>query len=85
MTMKTRKIPSYRLRKPTGQAVVRLDGHDYYLGKQSTEESYEAYRRKIAEWLTFGPVVLCTDPGQSDRGPALTVNWKDMNADGQPF
>ncbi len=74
MTMKTQKIPSYGLHKPTGQAVVRLDGHDFYLGKHGAEESQEAYRRKIAEWLTFGPVTPSADPGHSDRGPTLTVN-----------
>ena len=54
MSTRPRKIPSYRLHKPTGQAVVRLDGHDFYLGKHGTEASQEAYRRLIAEWLTNG-------------------------------
>jgi hypothetical protein len=27
------RIPSYRLQKPTGQAVVTLSGKDVYLGK----------------------------------------------------
>jgi integrase len=49
---KSRKIPAYRLHKPTGQAVVRLDGRDFYLGKHGTEASREKYRRTIAEWLT---------------------------------
>ena len=26
------RTPSYRLHKPSGQAVVTLDGHDVYLG-----------------------------------------------------
>jgi integrase len=54
MSTRPRKIPSYRLHKPTGQAVVRLDGRDFYLGKHGTEASQEAYRRLIAEWLTNG-------------------------------
>jgi hypothetical protein len=49
-----RKIPAYRLRKPTGQAVVRLDGRDHYLGKHDTPASREKYRRTIAEWLSSG-------------------------------
>jgi integrase len=49
---KSRKIPAYRLHKPTGQAVVRLDGRDIYLGKHGTEASREKYRRTVAEWLT---------------------------------
>ena len=31
--------PSYRLHKPSGQAVVTLNGRDYYLGKHGTAES----------------------------------------------
>jgi integrase len=54
MSARPRKVPAYRLHKPTGQAVVRLDGRDFYLGKHDTEASHEAYRRKIAEWLTYG-------------------------------
>ena len=33
------KPSSYRLHKPTGQAVVRIDGRDHYLGKHGTEVS----------------------------------------------
>jgi integrase len=54
MSTRPRKIPSYRLHKPTGQAVVRLDGRDFYLGKHGSEASQESYRRLIAEWLTNG-------------------------------
>ena len=52
MPPKHRRIPAYRLHKPTGQAVVRIDGHDYYLGKHETGASREKYDRLIAEWLT---------------------------------
>jgi hypothetical protein len=30
---KTLRVPSYRRHKPTGQAVVTLNGKDRYLGK----------------------------------------------------
>lgn len=52
----SRKIrtPSYRLHKPTGQAVVTLNGHDVYLGKHDTAASQKAYDRVIAEWLAAG-------------------------------
>src|SRR4051812_28875934 len=53
MSARLRKTPAYRLHKPTGQAVVRLDGKDHYLGKHGSEASHEAYRRLIAEWLTL--------------------------------
>jgi hypothetical protein len=54
MSTRPPKIPSYRLHKPTGQPVVRLDGRDFYLGKHGSEASQESYRRLIAEWLTNG-------------------------------
>ena len=46
----TRRQPSYRLHKPTGLGVVRINGRDIYLGKHGTPASHEAYARTIAEW-----------------------------------
>ena len=46
--------PKYRLHKPTGRAVVTLNGKDHYLGVFGSPESHEAYRRKIAEWFAAG-------------------------------
>jgi hypothetical protein len=72
MLVKPRKIPSYRLHKPTRQAVVRLDGRDHYLGKYGTPESQEAYHRKVAEWVTAGVVA---PPGEIRRTALdLSVN-----------
>jgi integrase len=48
------RTPSYRLHKPTGQAVVTLNGHDHYLGKHGTPQSQVEYDRLIAEWLSNG-------------------------------
>lgn len=48
----TRKLPSYRLHKRSGQAVVTLNGRDIYLGRHGTAESKTEYDRLIAEWLT---------------------------------
>jgi hypothetical protein len=45
------KIPSYRLHKATGQAVVVLDGRSFYLGSYDTPASRAEYDRVIAEWL----------------------------------
>jgi integrase len=46
-----RKLPSYRLHKPSGRAVVTLDGRDHYLGDFGTPESRAEYDRLLAEWL----------------------------------
>jgi hypothetical protein len=48
------KTPTYRCHKPTGQAVVTIDGKDIYLGKHGSEASKAEYDRIIAEWLTGG-------------------------------
>lgn len=50
----TTRIPSYRLHKPTGQAVVTLDGLDRYLGNHGTPESRQRYAALIAEWSANG-------------------------------
>ena len=36
-------LPSYRLHKPTGQAVVTLDGQDYDLGPFGSVSSRKKY------------------------------------------
>jgi integrase len=48
------RVPSYRHHKPTGQAVVTLNGHDVYLGKWETKDSRAEYDRLIGEWLASG-------------------------------
>src|SRR5690242_6397970 len=95
MNARSRRVPSYRLHKPTGQAVVRLNGHDHYLGRHGTEASFEAYQRKISEWLAGGRSAILPLPGPSPE-VALTVNelilgfWKQhaevhyRHADGTP-
>ena len=44
------RTPSYRLHKPTGQAVVTLDGRDLYLGRHGSPESRTEYDRLVTEW-----------------------------------
>ncbi len=46
----TRKPPSYRLHKASGQAIVTLRGKDFYLGKHGTAASRAAYGRLLAEY-----------------------------------
>ena len=44
------RTPSYRQHKPSGQAVVTLNGRDFYLGVDSPQSRAE-YDRLVAEWL----------------------------------
>jgi len=48
------RVPSYRLHKPSGQAVVRLSGRDVYLGPHGSPESRTEYERVVGEWLANG-------------------------------
>ena len=50
----TRALPKYRLHKASGQAVVTLDGRDFYLGPHGTRASKIEYDRHIGEWLAHG-------------------------------
>lgn len=48
------RVPSYRIHRPSGQAVVTLDGQDFYLGKWKSKPSRAEYDRLIGEWLANG-------------------------------
>src|SRR5438067_1501969 len=61
--------PSYCKHKATGQAVVRIDGRDHYLGKYGSEESRREYDRLIAEWLAAGRRLP-----QAKTGAGFTLN-----------
>jgi len=56
-----RRVPSYRRHKPTGQAVVTLNGRDIYLGRYGTRASRAEYDRLIGEWLAAGRCLLRSD------------------------
>lgn len=47
-------IPSYRLHKASGQAVVTIEGRDFYLGRHDTKASREAYERLLISWKAHG-------------------------------
>src|SRR5262245_28325113 len=92
---KTPHVPSYRLHKSTGQAIVTLpDGqggrHDVYLGIFGTPQSKTEYDRVVAEWIASGRQVH-----QAVASTGLSVNellvhyWRFVegyyrHADGQP-
>ena len=61
---KNGSLPSYRLYKRTGQAVVTIDGHDYYLGPYGSLESKQNYQRLIDAWLARK-----SDPEAPDHQP----------------
>ncbi len=50
----TKAVPKYQKHRASGQAVVRLNGQDFYLGPHGTKASKLEYDRLIAEWLVNG-------------------------------
>ncbi len=57
------RVPKYRKHRASGQAVVTLDGHDFYLGPHGTATSRREYDRLIGEYLAAG---RCLPKPQTD-------------------
>ncbi len=73
MPTRPHRVPKYRHYTPKNLAVVRIDGHDHYLGTYDSPESHERYHRLIAEWLAADR----SSPPTSDHRPAsidVTIN-----------
>ena len=49
MPRRKRRVPAYRLHRPSGQARVIINREHIYLGKYDTPESHEKYHRLVAE------------------------------------
>ena len=47
-------LPKYRKHRTSSQAVVTLNGRDFYLGPHGTKASKIEYDRLIGEWLANG-------------------------------
>jgi hypothetical protein len=71
MSARHPRTPSYRRHKPSGQAVVTLDGRDIYLGGYGTRESRTEFDRLLAEWLANGRRIPSPASGS---GTDLCVN-----------
>ena len=77
MGRRSKKVPSY-LPHSSGQARVRIDGRDIYLGKFGSDESREKYARVIAEH--FGNRqrrTIDVVPGEALSVAALVVKYED--------
>jgi hypothetical protein len=55
-----RHLPKYGHYKPKDLAVVRIDGHDHYLGKYGSPESWEKYHRLLTPSCTWGPTTAAS-------------------------
>ncbi|MFO0814281.1 MAG: tyrosine-type recombinase/integrase [Gemmatales bacterium] len=74
---RTKKIPSYRLHKSTGQAVVVLNGKYHYLGLHDTPASHANYKRTLGEWLQRGSIP--TDTTQPNTMVSQTTGNPSVN------
>jgi len=70
------RIPSYRRHKPSGQAVVTLNGHDIYLGKWNTGASRAEYDRLIGEWLASGRYLPNGENGDLTVAELVLRYWR---------
>lgn len=68
-----KKLPSYRLHKVSGNAVVTVGGRDHYLGTHGSPESIDAYKRLIAEWTTAGPAAAAASNAASAKGADFRI------------
>ena len=50
----TNSVPKYRHHKASGQAIVTLDGQDFYLGPHDSRPSRREYDRIVGEWQQNG-------------------------------
>jgi integrase len=66
---KSRRIPKYVHHKPSGQARVRINGKDRYLGKFGTPGSHELYDELISE------LVIDVEPASCKTLTAVLAAW----------
>ena len=88
--MPKKRIPSYRLHRPSGQAVVTLQCRDFYLGQYNSKASWEEYQNLIAEYLANGRKLPPTRSQNELTVEELAVRflgWAEgyyLDANGQP-
>lgn len=64
-------VPGYLLHKPTGQARVRIDGRDHYLGPFGSDESRRKYGDLIAARCGGNVADPLPATGPQDTGPTV--------------
>lgn len=74
------RVPTYRHHRPSGRAVVTLDGTDHYLGKWNTEASRTEYQRLVGEWLANGCSLPQPDGKADLRICELVASYLDFAA-----
>jgi site-specific recombinase XerD len=71
------RIPSYRLHKSSGQAIISIRGRMFYLGEFNSPKSRSEYGRLIAEWSAndYG-----SPPGRPPDVPSSQLTCDELAA-----
>ena len=69
-------LPKYRKHRASGQAVVTLNGRDFYLGPHGTRASKAQYDVLIGEWLQSGRVPLADSTDEITLVKLCARYWK---------
>ena len=69
-------LPKYRKHRASGQAVVTLNGRDFYLGPHCTKASKAQYDVLIGEWLQSGRVPLVDSANEVTVVELCARYWK---------
>lgn len=73
-----KRVPSYRHHRPSGQAVVTINGRDFYLGPWDTDLSRAEYDRITGEWLANGRSLSIREKFPDLRICELVVAYLDF-------
>jgi hypothetical protein len=71
----TPRLPKYRHQKARNLAVVRIAGHDHYLGPFDSPESHAEYRRLVGEWLATG---VTPTPPKGDQPADISPTLNEL-------
>jgi hypothetical protein len=72
------RIPKYQKHRASGQAVVTLDGRDFYLGPHGTKASRAEYDRLVGEWQANGGRLPAADGTRGDLSinELIVTHWE---------
>ena len=77
-----RKQPRYCLHKSSGQARMRINGRDVYLGPHDSPESHERYERLMREWHLWNGNIVAVWSKNSNGSEVVRILHDESSQDG---
>src|SRR5262245_15515350 len=74
--LKENQLPSYRLHKQSGQAIVTLSGKDVLLGRYGSAASKAEYKRLTSEWLAGNRMAPDADASDLSVSELVLMFWR---------